>query len=482
MDSAELAQQTERKRKVERMLEWAKREGAVWDKVKCSVTFAPGYEGVQALQSLSPSETILCLPHSLLLSSHHPALQPLQPLFSAHPALFAQHQHSWWEDFRLVLFLIQQQSLGLQSPYEPYISALPLQVDSTVAWPQADLDLLQDPTLAKESKDRLTQLVVYWTQLRQALDQFPDLISPGYFTLDRFIWAQFIVSSRTFGRNVPYTTLCPLAELVNHAHCQTYYIYGPRNSLKQADIEKYDQDDWPEDLYFPSYSQLCTIVKTHKGPFSKQNADDLSSSAWEKDMQKQRKDSQVHTTRSPALQPCEDHVLRLVCGPKESYRAGDEVCLNYGNRSNRAWLLFYGFALAADPYKYELVQLNIRDYLSAEQVKTALECGGQENWTYKVRGNEVCEELLATFRAFHWLPTQPLSSVLEPSSASLEVSARTAAIALLQRQLTSYATSPGEDEELLHTHLSLRARFAVLYRLQRKLALVEQIALLKAIR
>jgi len=479
MNSAEFVLQAERPRKVARMLEWARREGAVWEKVNC-FTFPPGYEGVQATQPLSPSETILCLPHSLLLSSHHPALQPLQPLFSAHPALFAQHQHSWWEDFRLVLFLIQQQSLGLQSHYEPYLSALPLQVDSTVAWPQADLDLLQDPTLVNESNDRLSRLIVYWTQLKQALDQFPSLISPEYFTLDRFIWAQFIVSSRTFGRSVPYTTLCPLAELVNHAPCHTYYIYGPRDSLKHTTIEAHDQDDWPEDLYAPSYSQLITIVKTHKGPFSKENANYLSSSAWEKDMCKQQKDTQMHRTRSPVLQPCEDHFLRLVCGPNESYKAGDEVCLNYGNRSNRAWLLYYGFALANDPYKYELVQVNIRDYLPAEQVKTALESGGPEIWTYKVRGNEVCEELLATFRAFHWSPSHPLSSALDSTYASLEATARTAVIALLQRQLSSYATSPSEDEALLLTRISLRMRFAVLYRLQRKLALAEQIALLKA--
>jgi hypothetical protein len=477
MDSLKLQERTA---KVERMLEWAQSQGAIWEKIKFSVTFASGYSGVQATSPLSPSETILRIPHSLLLSSHHPALEPLHPLFSAYPALFAQHQHSWWEDFRLALFLIQQHYLGLQSPYEPYISALPARIDSTVAWSQADLDQLQDPSFVQESNSRLSQLIVYWSQLKQALDQFPALIPPDYFSLGRFLWAQFIVSSRTFGRNVPYTTLCPVAELMNHAFCRTYYIYGPKDTVKPSNIEPHDQDDWPEDLYSPSFSQLGVIMKTHKGPIRKEQAAYLTNSAWEMDMQKQQRDSQLHKARSPALQPCEDHYLRLVCGPNESYNAGDEVCLNYGNRSNRAWLMYYGFALASDPYKYELIQLDIKDFLPAEVVKTALECGGKEQWTYKIKGSEICEELITTFRAFNWSSDKPLSSAFYPTDPALEAAARAAAAALLTGQLGSFATSIEEDEALLSTDISLRTRFAVLYRLQRKQVLAQQIALLKA--
>lgn len=480
MDSVDSLKSQDRASAVDRMLVWAQNQGAKWEKIKFSVAFGAGYSGVQATSPLSPSETILCIPHSMLLSSHHPALDPFTPLFAAYPTLFSQHQHSWWEDFRLVLFLIQHQYLGLQSPYEPYISALPTQIDSTVVWPQADLQHLQDASLIQESNSRLSQLIVYWSQLKQALDQFPSLIPPDYFTLDRFLWAQFIVSSRTFGRNVPYTTLCPVAELLNHALCETYYIYGPNDTVKPSNIDLHDQDDWPDDLYSPSFSQLGVIIKTHKGRIRKEQANYLTDTAWEMDMQKQQRDSQLRTARSPALQPCRDHYLRLVCGPNQSYNVGDEVCLNYGNRSNRAWLLYYGFALASDPYKYALIQLDIRDFLPTEAAKTALECGGKDLWTYKIKANEVCEELITTFRAFHWASDQPISSVFYPTDPILEGTARSKAVELLRGLLTSFPTSITEDKALLSTDITLRTRYAVMYRLQRKQVLEQQIALLSA--
>ena len=466
----------------EELFTWALSQGVRWNNLRYPVRFPPGYYGVQTTSFIGPNETIISVPKHLIIAAREINNTELGPMLEAHPELFQQYKHSWWEDFRLILFLLMEEDKGRLSKWHVYLRTLPRAVDSTVVWSDAELSLLQDETLVSESKDRRARLHSYWTELRQVALQYPGLFREDMLTFDRFIWAQFIVTSRTFGKSVPSTCLCPIAELVNHQRSQTYYVYGREGKLLYQKGEDWDDDDWPTGFETPCMSMLATVVKAANGPLGREADSYLTTAAWDRDMAADS-ESAKHRWRPLKFTESPTDALRIVSGPTESYSPGAEIYLNYGSRSNRSLLVYYGFALDQDELRYDFVHVTVADYLGEREMKAAKDSGCADVWTFKVRGNRLCDSLLAALRSLLWKPTaHSLKNALTEEDTNLEVSVVTAAISVIEKRLQQYPTTEVEDEARLRQVEALREYFAVQYRRQRKAALREQCKLLSELK
>ena len=182
----------------------------------------------------------------------------------------------------------------------------------------------------------------------------------------------------------------------------------------------------------------------------------------------------------------------IVTGPNESYQKGSEVYMSYGRYSNRQLLSTYGFALKENSFNYARVKLTMIDLIIQDSLKEYAK-NIQTPYVFKIKSGEICEsknylELLQTIRGLNWnVNSSPefffKPEILEENNEKVlsnnEILFTVVAITCLQKTLESFPTSIEEDLEILDQENTLNKYFAVLYRLQVKKIIFEQIEILK---
>lgn len=459
--------------------DWAFREGIRYPKLDYPVRFPPGYVGSQALETIGPNEVIVSAPRRMLLMASDVDKTELAPIITEHPELFDWKQNSWYDDYRLIIFMIFERHKGADSYWYYFLETLPKELDTVLIWTEEELSELQDSLLVKDAKERLREVRDCWRQVKTVLKQYPSLFNNDMLSFEDFLWAQQIVASRAFGKSVPSTSLCPIAEFLNHDTVQTYYIYGPPSLHCPKVLSADDGDDLPSgaDHTWPvPYVSLAIIVKLARKLFD-EGYSLIQEIATSLDNQR-RVRAQEAAWKPMNFEETEENTFRIMTGPSETYEKGAEVYLCYGADSNRHLLIYYGFSLSRNKYNYEYLVPSLSDLTCDPQV---LECGEDigydQKWPMKVREREICMDLIRTLRALKWRPeAHTLESCFKPACFPLELETFEAARKLLQTTLASYPTTMEEDS--VSTEQSLRKFFAKEYRRQRKLALHTQVYLL----
>ena len=465
---------------LQRLFLWALQQGAQWSKISYPVHFSPGYLGSSALQDISSNETILTVPDRLLLTAKSVESSEIGGIIRGHPELFSA-QHPWHEDLRLIAYLLYVKSHGRGCFWEPFVSMLPTNPESLLVWTESELAELQDEHLVSELKERHSEMQRYWHQFRPVLTSNPQAFSEEQLTYEEFLWAQLVISSRSFGKRVPSATLCPIAELLNHSPVRTYYTYGHPTKLQPFTEPKYDKDDLPRDLqlFWPVSYELLVLASKATQPMSDSMYQQLCTTA--RDMDSDRYASQRVTAVNHAPdERSPEHVLRIVTGPEETYAQGAEVYLNYGAYSNRQLLLYYGFALNNNPYNYEYIVVPLGSILTGTKLNYLRDFHNGEQWSFKIRDNEICMSLLRTLRAVMWRDQAP-EACFRPVNLILEREVVSKAVQLVQHALGEFPTTAEQDAEKLTESMSMRKKFALMYRSQRKSILSHQIHLLSTL-
>ena len=462
---------------LQRLFTWAEKEGVLWPKLAYPVRFDPGYIGSQATADIGPNEAIVTVPQKLLLTSNHIEAGELAEVVRDHPELFSR-QHPWYEDLRLFACLFHEKGKGESSFWAPFVAALPQECDSVLAWSEAELAELQDEVLSVEVQSRRKELETHWRTFSEGLRTYPHLFPPDLLSLEQFTWAHWIVSSRSFGTKVPGLALGPIAEFLNHSIGSTYYTYGSATLLQSSPIPAQDRDEFLRDsqLSTPASYELLVLAAKATQALSGDVFTSLSHRARELDAMRFL---QILTAawQKPEIQTSEDAVLRIVTGPEQTYKLGEELYLNYGPYSNRQLLIYYGFALPQDPYAYEYVVVPLASILSEAKLEYVRSFQRTEKWAFKVKEGELCMSLLRTLRAVLWQGDNT-AACFRPVDLDLELQVLARAGALLQTALLRFPTTAEQDRALADGSLSLRATFAVQYRVQRKQVLSTQIHLL----
>ena len=100
---------------------------------------------------------------------------------------------------------------------------------STISWSQAEMDFLQDTELAQSTRALLSRIQkVFKAQIQPLQKQYKSLDCIDF---TRFLWAWVCVGSRTFGRFLPYPSLVPFADMLNHVNVHTTYRWDGSNAV-----------------------------------------------------------------------------------------------------------------------------------------------------------------------------------------------------------------------------------------------------------
>lgn len=127
-----------------RLVEWARREGAVFPKLEYPVRFEPGYIGAMAREEIGPDEVVLRVPERMWLSWDKADVPPLSGIYVAYPDVFDT------DTARLYTLIAYELSKGVASYWDPFFQFLQTGIETLMHWTAEEMQELQDSALCNE--------------------------------------------------------------------------------------------------------------------------------------------------------------------------------------------------------------------------------------------------------------------------------------------------------------------------------------------
>ena len=172
--------------------------------------------------------------------------------------------------------------------------------------------------------------------------------------------------------------------------------------------------------------------------------------------------------------------------------------LCYGRMSNRSMLQRYGFCLPYNKYNYLFIKLRlepddpdflmkkhvIRKFFSIDPDSSNPDKTDISSKHFKIYFQKLNTKILKFIKIINFNPDlDDFSCILESRSLSLEYLSFQRLLAVYENFLKSFPTSLADDSKLLKTPEKLTARqyFAVVYRMEFKRIIVNQINLVKLV-
>lgn len=312
--------------------------------------------------------------------------------------------------------------------------------------------------------------VKLWGKWRKVLREHPEFIDESMLIFEEFHWVWKILMTRAFGKYVPWTTLAPLAEFLNHGNVHTfYYYYHLSDFIFRDSKEDQDQDDILfEKVKSVTYNNQQLVALKFRSMESTEKTESvfaaIDKEASTFDESKSRREEIDYPEEE--IIDSDDKVFAIIAGNHEKYLKGSEIYLSYGRYSNRHLLSFYGFAMANNKYNYARVKVPFRSLADENLITDITEAGMDLMTVFKVKPNELNLELLHNIRCLKWdLQTHKPDSFFSPGDTKFELEVIEKAIKVLADFLDSYPTKYEEDQELLLKTDSVRFKFAVFYML-----------------
>lgn len=165
-----------------------------------------------------------------------------------------------------------QKQLGSESFWAPYIDLMP-DVTFFCEWDKKDIMATMDPYLVSETIENREELRSEWIELLEALSKFPDVFKPE--SLQKSVFLKFYsqVCTRCFGWGIPFTSMVPMADNLNHSDvnviCETInkrLHLEPDQESSYFTLAKFMSD------YSTIFSEEELQAKPHlRGLFSREN-------------------------------------------------------------------------------------------------------------------------------------------------------------------------------------------------------------------
>lgn len=305
--------------------------------------------------------------------------------------------------------------------------------------------------------------------------------------LEEYTWAYRVIGTRSFGKFMPYITLIPVGELLNHDNVETYYIYQKESDTPDAS-SRYsgivDQIDHDDDLLTndPILNLKTEIILNINEELNKQTKDLekillIKNKCREIDAKEETEAIEHKKYRPPDMDLTEsdEKCASIVAGPNEHYKPGSEVYMSYGRYSNRQLLSTYGFALKENYYNYARVKFLLKD-LAENQQQGEFFSDIEAFVIFKLKKFTFSKEFIRTLRGLNWKNDDPFEAFLNAKVPILEASSLSIMIRVLNSTLGKFPTSLEEDDaKIRESGLPLRKYFAILYRKQVKEMILAQI-------
>jgi len=145
--------------------------------------------------------------------------EPIRTLIRDHPSLLLT-------DMALAIYVMQEFAKGEESFFYPFLNIIPEPLNAT-DWSDNELLELQDSKLASRIMFRRDHLKSsYERTFKSLFEEYPGIISPDVYSWQLFKKSWGTIQARAFGRRLPWTSLVPFADCLNHANVQTKYDFN----------------------------------------------------------------------------------------------------------------------------------------------------------------------------------------------------------------------------------------------------------------
>lgn len=463
------------------LFQWAEFLGiSLNPKLIYPVSFPPGYLGIQTQDTLYPGEAILSAPNQSMLSTKYMNHPSLEIIYSAHPDLFSLPDKAH-EENRMLTYFLWEFSKGTSSFWYTYFQYLPKDLETLVDWNDEELAELQDSDLVYHAKHKKAKDFTLYETLQKTLRKYTELFCEEDLEIDKIHWAWKIICTRSYSGKIPYTTLIPIADLFNHSNVNTNFFYGadadesPDSTELTPELDLADDDDPFAEGYRTLQFSSLKLYRLSLGPTSKMNEAQLKINnevLKEAKAQDQRVflQSNSYTEMTTATKNIdtgnvgeeENHKFRITVSKFEVFEPGAQVFIKYGKYSNAQLLWHYGFAMIDNIYNYARIKQKLKCFLNETQFE-ALGKGYSPDFlvVFKLRGFEFSQELLKTFRSFHWnININSAESFFNPSDIELEQRSIAKVLNFLEESFSAFPTTIEEDLEIL-TSSVYKKSFAV---------------------
>jgi hypothetical protein len=437
------------------LLQWCLNNGVIAPKLR--IEGKGVHRGLIAIEPIFPSETLLTIPSSLLISRSKCLCDPsLERVYKEQARLF-EHQ----EDAVLAVFLAFHKAvLGEKSSWWTYLKCLPSMIEVISDWEEQDLVELQDAALAESARQRRDESNQLANSIVTKLcSSYPKLFPAEVFTESLFLWAYKNVASRGFGSRVDEVQLVPLADMFNHSNESRTKYELLRIPTKLNDCENNSGEVEEEE----EEKDVTTTTTT-------------TTSLLRKDLDVHSVPSDINDTNSS-----KKTMFRMYATPESTgYAAGDMVTFSYGRRDNAHLLMEYGFALEENEHETLTLVKPPRSLQSlSHEAKEVLQNEQYVNAPFLLFSSRLDAHLLSYFRAISLSQSAEsytrwerggIRSLNHPFSVEGEQSALTLYAEYLREVLsTSFPTSVEEDESRLkEVQPGSRISLALQYRLEKK--------------
>jgi histone-lysine N-methyltransferase SETD3 len=227
------------------LTEWLESKGARLSNLRlCS--YANGERGLHAQAPIQKGDIVLEVPLRLILTEQVAMASAIGRQIEASGMTRLSSQS-------YLAACVLQEKYAPESFWAPYIAALPVSFpQGPLFFTRDDLALLEGSFLLTKIAKRRSALVEEYQNLFQCARGFER------FTLDEFLWAHSIASSRSFGMEIhgrKTIGLVPMADMLNHRHPEETgwrYEDGAGSFVLTA-----RQDLAPDEAMHGSYGRKC---------------------------------------------------------------------------------------------------------------------------------------------------------------------------------------------------------------------------------
>ena len=112
-------------------------------------------------------------------------------------------------------------SIAHRSFWAPYLAVVG-DADLPYFWSENEIAMIQDNQLRQDLQSEAEVVLEDYEYAFEMIKKYPHLVNPEKFTLDVFKRAHMLITTRSFGWNLPYNMLAPYADMINH-HCVNSY-------------------------------------------------------------------------------------------------------------------------------------------------------------------------------------------------------------------------------------------------------------------
>ena len=249
-------------------LEWLATHGADTSRIEWPCFTWPGLphdgvRGVAASALIDAGDVMFKIPGSLLIDRRTCLASDIGSIFLDNPSLFSSldevalslfiayetfckgSSSFWWPFIQnlprspgATLFPLFDHAFDFGQLFDCCICSRPLccchstdvLAGSTISWSDSELVFLQDSELAQSTRALLSKIQkVFKAQIQPLQQQYRPKLDGIDFT--RFLWSYVCVGSRTFGRFLPYPSLVPFADMLNHVNVHTTYRWDGTHAV-----------------------------------------------------------------------------------------------------------------------------------------------------------------------------------------------------------------------------------------------------------